>query len=66
MTGDIAVGEGRLVGNRLEATWTSTSAISGTASGTASYLLGSDGTITGTRTIDGVSGEGSEEGEPAR
>ena len=66
VTGDIAVGEGRLVGNRLEVSWRSTAAIGGTASGTANYFLEADGTISGTRTIDGVPGEGSEEGDPAR
>lgn len=66
VTGDIAVGTGRLVGNRLEATWESTSAIGGRRSGTASYFLEADGSITGTRLIDGIPGSGTEEGEPAR
>jgi hypothetical protein len=66
VTGDIALGTGRLVGNRLEATWESTAAVTGRRTGTATFLLGADGTITGTRVIDGVTGTGSEEGEPAR
>lgn len=66
VTGDIAVGSGRLSGDRLEATWRSTSAIGGEATGAATYLLAPNGTIAGTRTIDGVAGAGREEGEPAR
>lgn len=65
VTGDIAVGTGRLIGDRLEATWRSTSSIGGEAVGTATYRLSADGAIAGTRTIDGVAGAGSEEGEPA-
>ncbi len=65
VTGDIALGEGRVIGQRLEATWQSTSTISGEATGTATYLLDSDGMVEGTRTIDGFDGVGTEEGEPA-
>ncbi len=65
VTGDIALGEGRLVGSRLEATWRSTSAISGEATGTASYVIDPDGVLRGSRTIDGVPGAGTEEGDPA-
>jgi len=65
VTGDISLGEGRVVGQRLEATWRSTSAISGEAIGTATYALDADGTLSGSRTIDGVDGAGTEEGEPA-
>ena len=65
VTGDIALGEGRLVGSRLEAVWHSTSAIGGEATGTASYVMDGDGALTGTRNIDGVTGAGREEGEPA-
>ena len=66
VTGDIAVGTGRVIGNRLEAIWESTSAIGGRQSGAATYFLEVNGTISGTRSIDGVPGTGSEEGEPAR
>ena len=66
VTGDIALGEGRIVGNRLESTWASTAAIGGEATGTASFFLEADGTISGSRSIDGVDGSGSESGEPAR
>ncbi|MBT8164837.1 MAG: hypothetical protein HKO63_10440 [Acidimicrobiia bacterium] len=65
VTGDIALGEGRVVGSRLEASWRSTSAISGEATGSAVYTVDADGSIIGSRTIDGVDGEGTEEGEPA-
>ena len=65
VTGDISLGEGRVVGQRLEATWRSTSAISGETTGTATYTLDADGALTGTRTIDGVDGEGTEAGDPA-
>ena len=65
VTGDIALGEGRVVGQRLEADWQSTSAISGEAAGRASYLLGADGTLEGSRTINGVDGVGTEVGDPA-
>jgi hypothetical protein len=66
VTGDIALGQGRLVGDRLEVTWESTAAITGRQTGSASYFLEADGTISGTRSIAGVAGTGSEKGEPAR
>ena len=65
VTGDISLGEGRLIGNRLEATWQSTSTIAEEATGTASYLIDAGGALQGTRTIDGVDGVGIEEGEAA-
>lgn len=65
VTGDIALGEGRQRGSRLEATWRSTSAIGRETTGTASYTIDAAGLIEGFRTIDGVAGQGREEGEPA-
>ena len=65
VTSDIALGEGRLVGNRLEATWRSTSTISNEATGTATFTLDADGSVSGSRTIDGVDGVGTEDGDPA-
>lgn len=65
VTGDISLGEGRLVGSRLEATWRSTSTIAEEATGAANFTIDSDGNLHGTRTIDGVDGVGTEEGEPA-
>ena len=65
VTGDIALGTGRVQNGRLEATWRSTSAIGGETTGAATFVLGADGALAGERTIDGVSGMGTEEGEPA-
>jgi hypothetical protein len=66
VTGDISLGEGRLVAGRLEVTWRSTSTIAEEATGRASYLIDARGGLQGTRTIDGVDGVGTEAGEPAR
>ncbi|MDH3540065.1 MAG: hypothetical protein OEP52_08730 [Acidimicrobiia bacterium] len=65
VTGDISLGEGKLVDGRLEATWKSTSTIAAEATGTAVYVIDEGGGLRGTRTIDGVDGVGTEEGEPA-
>ncbi|MGF1666003.1 MAG: hypothetical protein ACFCVC_06985 [Acidimicrobiia bacterium] len=61
VTGAILEGTGRLLGDQLEVEWTTIEAPRGDASGTATYTLEDDGRLVGTRTIDGVDGEGTEE-----
>jgi hypothetical protein len=61
VTGAILEGTGRLLGDRLEVEWTTIEAPRGDASGTATYTVEDDGRLIGTRTIDGVAGEGTEE-----
>ena len=61
VTGAVQVGSGRLVGDQLEVEWRSVSSPRGESSGTASYVVESNGNLVGTRTIDGVDGVGTEE-----
>jgi hypothetical protein len=61
VTGAILEGSGRLTGDQLEVEWITVGAPRGDASGTASYTLEDDGRLIGTRTIDGVDGEGTED-----
>ena len=61
VTGAISEGVGTLTGDRFEVTWTSVASPRGESSGTAGYTVDDDGNLTGTRTIDGVDGVGTEE-----
>lgn len=61
VAGAIQEGTGVLRGDRLEVDWRTISAPTGDATGTASYTVGPDGDLVGTRTIDGVDGVGTEE-----
>jgi hypothetical protein len=61
VTGAILEGTGRLLGDRLEVEWTTIEGPRGDAAGTATYTVEDDGRLVGTRTIDGVDGEGTEE-----
>ena len=61
VTGTIREGTGVLDGDRFDVTWRTTSSGTGTASGTATYEVGDDGVLRGTRTIEGIDGTGTEE-----
>lgn len=61
ITGAIHEGVGTLSGDRFDATWTAITSPRGEGSGSARYTLTDDGRLVGTRTIDGVTGEGTEE-----
>lgn len=61
VTGAIQEGEGVLTGDRFEVVWRTVSSGGPGSSGTATYELGSDGVLRGTRTIDGTDGVGTEE-----
>jgi hypothetical protein len=61
ITGAILQGSGRLNGDTIDMTWNTVEDPRGAASGTATYTLEDDGRFVGTRTIDGVDGEGTEE-----
>lgn len=61
ITGAILEGDGFVRGDSLEVTWDSVQTPRGESSGTASYVIESDGRLVGTRTVAGVPGEGTEE-----
>jgi hypothetical protein len=61
ITGAILQGDGVVDGDTLDVTWESVQTPRGSSSGTARYTIEPDGTLHGVRTIDGVSGEGTEE-----
>ena len=61
VTGAIQEGVGRLRGDRFEVTWRNVASPRGDVGGTATYVLDDEGNLTGTRTIDGVDGVGTEE-----
>lgn len=61
ITGGIQEGEGTLDGDTLSVAWRTVSGPLGRSSGTARYIVGPDGRLTGTRTVDGAGGEGTEE-----
>lgn len=61
VTGGIQEGEGTLEGETLSVVWRTVSGPLGRSSGTARYRVGDDGRLTGTRTVDGAEGEGTEE-----
>jgi len=60
VTGAIQEGIGVLRGDVFEVDWSTISAPVGDARGTARYTLSDNGDFTGTRTIDGVDGIGTE------
>ncbi len=60
VTGAIQEGTGVLRDNVFEVDWSTISAPAGDARGTARYTLADNGDLTGTRTIDGVDGVGTE------
>lgn len=61
VTGAILGGEGRLTGDRFVVEWTTITSPRGESSGSAEYVVGSDGVLRGERRIDGVDGVGTEE-----
>ena len=60
VTGALQEGTGVLRGTEFEVRWSTISAPAGDATGTARYTLNDNGDLTGTRTIDGVDGTGTE------
>ena len=71
ITGSVQVGTSVKDGNQLEAKWSTVEGLvnqDGTdrSQGTASYTIASDGTLTGTRTIDGQNEPGTEEAFPVK
>ncbi len=65
VTGAIQEGVGTLVGNELRVEWETVEGPRGDSRGTAVYTIGDDGVLTGTRTVDGLDGVGTEEIFPA-
>lgn len=61
VTGAIQEGTARRVGDTLEVEWRGVEGLGSSASGTARYTINDDGTLVGTRTIDGADGVGTEE-----
>lgn len=61
VTGAIQEGTGVLDGDRFVVDWHTVSGGRGDSTGTAEYTVGDDGSLTGTRTIDGTEGTGPEE-----
>ena len=60
VTGALQEGVGVLRGTEFEVSWSTISSPTGDAGGTARYTLSDSGDLTGTRTIDGVDGVGTE------
>jgi hypothetical protein len=61
VTGTIQAGVGRLSGDRLRVDWSTVSSARGDSRGTAEYVVGPDGVLRGTRTVEGVDEPGTEE-----
>jgi hypothetical protein len=61
ITGAILEGDGIVDGDTFTVEWRTIRGPRGDSSGTAVYLVQPDGRLTGTRTIDGVDGTGTEE-----
>lgn len=61
ITGAILEGEGVVDGDTFTVEWRTIRGPRGDSSGTAVYLIEADGRLSGTRTIDGVDGTGTEE-----
>lgn len=61
ITGAILAGEGRLSGDRFVVEWATITSPRGESTGSAEYVVGSDGVLRGERRIDGVDGVGTEE-----
>ena len=61
VTGTIQRGTGTLVNDRFTVDWVTVTSPRGESSGTADYIVGDDGVLRGTRTVDGVDEPGTEE-----
>jgi hypothetical protein len=61
VTGSIQTGTGTLVGDRFDVVWRTITSPRGDSAGTATYTVGADGVLRGTRTVDGVADSGTEE-----
>ena len=61
ITGAIQAGTGVLEGDRFRVEWSTVSGGRGDSGGTAEYTVGDDGVLSGTRTIAGGPGSGTEE-----
>lgn len=61
ITGAILEGTGVLEGDTFTVEWATVESPRGPSRGTAVYTVEADGRLTGTRTIDGVDGTGTEE-----
>jgi hypothetical protein len=61
ITGAILEGDGVVDGDTFTVEWRTIRGPRGDSSGTAVYVIETDGRLTGTRTIDGVDGSGTEE-----
>jgi hypothetical protein len=61
VTGAIQQGTARRSGDTLEVEWQGVEGLGSDATGTARYTINDDGTLVGTRTIDGSDGVGTEE-----
>lgn len=64
VTGAVQEGHGRLSGDLLEVEWEMLDGFEVQARGTATYRLRDDGSLVGTRTVEGSSGTGTEEAFP--
>jgi hypothetical protein len=60
ITGAIQEGTGTLAGDELTVEWTTVSGGRGDQAGTASFTVGEDGVLRGSRTVDGADGTGIE------
>ncbi len=65
VTGAIVSGTGVRAGNELNVEWETTAAAAGQRSGTGSYVIMPDGSMTGTRRVDGSDEVGTEEVFPS-
>lgn len=61
VTGTVQRGIGRLDGDAFVVEWETVASARGESSGTATYVVGDDGVLRGTRTVDGVDEPGTEE-----
>ena len=61
VTGTVQRGIGRLNGTEFVVEWDTVASARGESSGTAVYVVGNDGVLRGTRTVDGVDEIGTEE-----
>jgi hypothetical protein len=61
VTGTIQHGVGRLRGDRLAVEWSTVTSARAESSGTAEYIVGTDGVLRGSRFVDGVDEPGTEE-----
>lgn len=61
VTGGIQRGVGELAGDRFTVDWETVTSPRGDSTGTAEYVVGTDGVLRGERIIDGTNGVGTEE-----